>query len=156
MNISKGTCRMTIVFHRPRPILALISTHPLLKPDKLFAALSGGVKFSNIDLTNAYSTNDTGYRFRSVYIYHHQHPPRSFHLPLWHCVSSSNFSTHNGDHLTETNRFSVLYWWHSGHRNKWTSVSPQPEGSAKILKWIWNIYERNRKIVLSLKTWWSA
>ena len=31
-----------------------VDQHPLLRPDKLFAALSGEVKFSEIDLTHAY------------------------------------------------------------------------------------------------------
>ena len=31
-----------------------VDQYPLLGPDKLFAALSGGVNFSKIDLTHAY------------------------------------------------------------------------------------------------------
>ena len=31
-----------------------VDQHPLPKPDELFAALSGGAKFSKIDLTQAY------------------------------------------------------------------------------------------------------
>ena len=37
-----------------------VDQHPLPRPDKLFAALSGGVKFSKIDLTHAYQQM-TGY-----------------------------------------------------------------------------------------------
>ena len=87
-----------------------VDQYPLPRPDKLFAALSGGVKFSKIDLTHAYQQMilDTDSRVY-VTINTHQGLFRYTRLPFGIGVSSGNFPTHNGDHFAGANQGPVLY-----------------------------------------------
>ena len=77
-----------------------VDQYSLLRPDKLFAALCGEVKFLKINLTHAYQQMILDIDSQVyVAINTHQSLFRYTRLPF----SSGDFSTHDGDRFTGTN-----------------------------------------------------
>ena len=77
-----------------------VNQHPVLRPDKPFAALSGGMKFPKTDLTHAYQQMTLDTRMSP------STPQKSFQvysLTFWHCISLGSFSTQDGEHFAGTN-----------------------------------------------------
>ena len=86
-----------------------VNQYPLPCPADLMASLTGGQKFSKIDLTSAYQQMALEEESRQyVTANTHRGLYRFTHLPLWHSIGPSLISEGYGLHLARSAKYNML------------------------------------------------
>ena len=145
------SCHLQLCGHHKATLNSLLEVdqYPLPRLNKLLATLTGGRKFSKIDLTGAYQQLMLEENFLTVDYDQYLLWALSIYMPsIWSCITTSFFPEGDGRSAAGTSVSYLLFGWHLSLWYHWGGASLKPKRrTTRLQEYTFNIQARCDKCV---------